>query len=108
MKTIDHLWIRLQQIVPNPKGMCWENDYDRITWNDDRPLPTAIDIEAVDPTPFLPETIEAAKQQDIIDNLPSWAQVETAVDNIANLEEAKSFLKKLSRVVYWVAKNSKD
>ena len=108
MKTIERLWIRLQQIVPNPKGMCWENDYDRIVWNDERPLPTAIDIEAVDPTPHLPETIDAQRTQDIIDNLPSWAQVETVVDNIANLADAKAFIKKLSRIVYWLTRNKKD
>jgi hypothetical protein len=52
--------------------------------------------------------LEAAKAQAIVDNLPSWAQVETAVDNIDNLADAKAFLKKLARVVYWLAKNSAE
>lgn len=38
-------------------------------------------------------------------NLPSWAQVATAVDDISSLAEAKAFLKKLARVVYWLAKD---
>jgi len=49
-----------------------------------------------------------AKEQDIIDNLPSWAVVSTVVDNISNLSDAKAFLKKLARVVYWLAKNKAD
>jgi len=44
----------------------------------------------------------------IRDNLPSWSQVETACDNISSLAEAKAFLRKLSRVVYWVAKDRQD
>lgn len=50
----------------------------------------------------------AAKQSAITTNIPSWTQVETACDNISNLAEAKAFLKKLSRVVYWLAKNSES
>lgn len=50
----------------------------------------------------------AAKLAAITDNLPSWAVVETAVDNIANLADAKAYLKKLSRVVYWIARDKAD
>jgi len=52
--------------------------------------------------------IAEARQADLVTNLPSWAQVSTAVNNISNLSEAKDFLKKLSRVVYWLAKDSKE
>lgn len=48
----------------------------------------------------------ALRAQDIIDNLSSWSQVETAVDNISNIDEAKAFIKKMARVVYWLAKNT--
>lgn len=48
------------------------------------------------------------KQESIMGNLPSWTQVSTAVDNISNLAEAKKFLKKLSRVVYWLAKDQEN
>lgn len=48
------------------------------------------------------------KIQDIVDNLPSWQQVSDAVDNISNLNQAKIFIKKLARVVYWLAKNKSD
>ena len=50
--------------------------------------------------------IEGAKQQAINAEIPSWSQVETACDNISSLAEAKAFIKKLSRVVYWLTKNS--
>lgn len=51
---------------------------------------------------------EASKAKAISDDLPSWAQVSTAVDNIANLADAKAYLKKLSRVLYWLARNQAD
>lgn len=47
-----------------------------------------------------------AKKQAFIDNLPSWNAVDTAVTNIANLTDAKAFIRKLARVVYWLARNS--
>ncbi len=46
------------------------------------------------------------RTQDIANNLPSWAQVQTAINNIANLADAKVFLGKLARIVYWLAKNT--
>jgi len=50
----------------------------------------------------------AAKIQAIADNLPSWAQVEAAVDNIGSLADAKVFLKKLARVTYWLARDQQN
>jgi len=108
MRKIDKLWIRLNQLVSQPQCRTFNEDYDRIEWNDVRPLPSAEEIEAIDPTPYLPQTVTAQKTKDIIDNLPSWAHVSKAVDNIANLADAKIFLKKLARVTYWLAKNKKD
>lgn len=49
-----------------------------------------------------------AKNTAIGDNLPSWDSVQGAIDGIGNLEEAKTFLKKLSRVVYLLAKRQAD
>ena len=83
------------------------------------PDPEAIKFDIITETliPFKPgnitpkaqeKLVKAQKAQDIINNLPSWAQVETAVDNIANLADAKTFIKKLSRITYWLAKNKKD
>lgn len=47
----------------------------------------------------------AAKAQALIDNLPSWSQVDGAITAIANLADAKAFMRKLARVVYWDVKN---
>ena len=60
------------------------------------------------PDPEIPGYVEMmkARRAAIDTNLPSWSQVETACDSISSLAEAKAFLKKLSRVVYWLAKNS--
>jgi len=49
-----------------------------------------------------------AKAQAFIDNLPSWDIVSTAVDNIGSLADAKAFLMKLARIVYWLAKDRED
>lgn len=51
---------------------------------------------------------EAQIEAYFIDNLPSWNQVSTAVDNIANLADAKAFLKKLARITYWLARDKED
>ncbi len=44
--------------------------------------------------------------QAYIDNMPDWSQVAAAVDNIASLGDAKAFLLKLARVVYWNVKGT--
>lgn len=46
------------------------------------------------------------KPLDIETNLPSWAQVETYLDGINTLAEARTALKKIARVVYWLAKGT--
>jgi len=51
---------------------------------------------------------KVAKAQALIDNLPSWAQVDNAIDNISSLAEAKAFIRKLARVTYWLAKDKED
>lgn len=47
-----------------------------------------------------------AKAEAIITNLPAWATVETAIDNIGSLADAKSFIKKLTRACYINIKDS--
>ncbi len=46
------------------------------------------------------EAKEAQMAQTLRDNLPTYAQVQKAIDNISNLADAKAFLKKLAGVVY--------
>ncbi len=54
------------------------------------------------------EIVAAAKTQAFIDNLPSWDAVNTAVTNISNLADAKAFIRKLARIVYWIARDRQD
>ncbi len=47
-----------------------------------------------------------AQVQSYIDNMPNWTQVSNVVDSINNLDDAKAFLLKLARVVYWNIKGT--
>jgi hypothetical protein len=57
-------------------------------------------------TVLVAQKVQADKEQAVLDNLPSWKQVSDSIDGAANLAEAKVIIKKLARVVYWLAKNS--
>jgi hypothetical protein len=49
---------------------------------------------------------EDAKLAEIDSLLPSWAQVESYLDGLANLADVKVALKKIARVVYRLAKHT--
>jgi len=49
--------------------------------------------------------VAAAKAQSITDNPPSWQAVSDAIDAATTLAACKVIIKKLARVVYWLAKN---
>ncbi|KKL18935.1 hypothetical protein LCGC14_2470550 [marine sediment metagenome] len=76
----------------------------------DQGTSTLIDLDpVVDITPKAQAVLDAdQKKQDIIDNLPSWSQVETNINNISDMDSAKAFILKLARVVYWDVKNRPD
>lgn len=65
---------------------------------------------ALDTKPIIPPTKEELlleqRLMDIDDNLPSWATVNDEISSISNMEDAKAVLRKIARVVYWMAKNS--
>jgi hypothetical protein len=65
-------------------------------------------LAAEEATRVAEEVRIAAKTKAVIDNLPSWVQVDTAVTNIANLADAKVFIRKLARIVYWLAKDKAE
>ena len=50
----------------------------------------------------------AAKAQAIIDNLPSWQQVSDAIDAATTIAAIKVIIKKMARIVYWLAKDRAD
>ncbi len=66
-------------------------------------------IDPADIAPKAQAVLDAAqKEADISANLPSWSQVETVINNISSMADAKAFLLKLSRAVYWNTKNRPD
>jgi len=78
---------------------------DKETHKWDEASASFVTLEAGDITPEKQEELDAQqKAQEIADRLPNWATVENAVNNISNLAEAKAFLLKLARVVYWDVK----
>lgn len=50
----------------------------------------------------------AAKAQAIIDNLLSWQQVSDAIDGATTIAAIKVIIKKMARIVYWLAKDRAD
>jgi hypothetical protein len=49
--------------------------------------------------------LEATKAQAISDNLPSWTEVDDAITAATTIATLKVIVRKLARVVYWLAKN---
>lgn len=81
-----------------------------LEWNAAQAIP--FDLDAVDqPTVdayLAQEALQDLRTKELVENLPNWLRVSNAVDNISSLAGAKAFLKKLARVVYWLAKNTAD
>ena len=81
-----------------------------LKWNEEQK--GFLDLKAVDQATvdarLAREAVQTLRAQELIKNLPTWLRVSKAVDNISNLADAKAFLKKLARVVYWLAKNTAD
>jgi len=64
-----------------------------------------VPLEAGDITPKKQAKLDVQqKARDFLNNLPDWTTVESTVNNISNLAEARAYLLKLSQVVYWLAK----
>ena len=100
--------LRDNACIPLDEG---NSDFQRfLEWN--AVQPASLDLVAVDQSlvdaAAAQETLMALRAQAIKENLPTWQQVSDSVDNISNLADAKVFLKKLSRVVYWLAKHSAE
>jgi hypothetical protein len=54
------------------------------------------------------EGAQAQRSLDIEGSLPTWTSVAAEIDAIASLTDAKALIKKLARVVYWLAKNQAE
>ena len=54
------------------------------------------------------EALEQAKAQAIVDGLPTWLQISTAIDNATTIAAMKLIIKKALRILYLWVKNSVD
>jgi len=101
--TEDHL----QTLIDNAVRAGWDPSAITCVYMDDAQYAAA---QAADPVQSAAKAAQAAntlaRQTDMAIILPSWAQVAAAVDRLSNLTDAKVFIKKLTRVVYWLVKNS--
>ena len=92
--------VRLKDMASIPK--CLDNvdwqDYLAWTAKGNTPAPAETPEEIAARTAR--EAKEAQMAQTMRDNLPTFAQVQTTIKNISNLEDAKAFLEKLAAVVY--------
>ena len=50
--------------------------------------------------------ILVAKEQAFADNLPSWQVISDAIDGATTIAQLKVIIKKMARVLYWIARNS--
>lgn len=60
------------------------------------------------PASLAGEAEEKALKDAINTNIPDWATIDTAINNINSFAEVKVFLRRLSRVVYTHIKNKID
>lgn len=61
------------------------------------------------PAPEIVVTAKAtAKAQSITDNFPSWKAVSDVIDAATTLVAMKVIVKKMARVVYWLAKGTEE
>jgi hypothetical protein len=51
---------------------------------------------------------QEAREQAMIDNLPSWTEVDAAITAISDLASAKAFIRKHAFVTYWLAKGKAE
>lgn len=67
-----------------------------------------IAAKAKDPIFVAQNAAIASKEKDISDNLPSWKEVSDAIDGVTTIAGLRGVVKKLARVVYWLAKNKAE
>jgi hypothetical protein len=50
----------------------------------------------------------AAKAQAVLDNLPSWQEIDDAITAATTIAGLKVIIRKMARVLYWLAKDKAD
>lgn len=108
----------IKKIYPDWRGVVWGNSYEGIKPHEleTRPIPSLAELKAVWPQ-IEAERIAAdeaetqrvtAKTKALVDNLPSWTEVDTAITNATNIAALKVIIRKMARVLYWLAKDKAD
>lgn len=115
MNKVDFLWLRLNELVPQPQCSTFDNDFDSIDWKDTRAKPTLAQVQAVDPAPlvvaiqakqsvqvaaageFKALTVLAGKTDA---QIASWVQA-----NVTDLASAKAAIAVLARAVGALARD---
>ncbi len=62
------------------------------------------DLTNSETSPILQKMFQ--KDKDIIDNLPSWIITKNAIDSATTMGDFKQIIRKMAKVLYWLAKNS--
>ncbi len=93
-------------IPPDPENKEWR---EYLAWvaegNTAAPRYTPEELAAIEAARAAAAATALQRQQDIETSLPSWAEVQAAVEGVTTLAQARTVLMKLARVVYWLAKN---
>lgn len=85
-------------LLPDPEAVKYDQATEKL-----------VSLDHGDITPIAQAVLDQAqKEADLNANMPSWAQVQDTINNISSLEDAKAYLLKLSRIVYWNTRNTPD
>lgn len=97
--------VRLEDMACIPPDVNNSDYIEYLEWVDKGNSPASAETQKEIAAREAIEAKQTAMAQSLKDNLPTYAQVQTAIDNIGNLADAKAFLKKLAAVVYIHVKN---
>ena len=89
-------------IPPDPKNRQWR---EYLAWTAAGGVPGPEFTQEELDAQAARDAAKAKKAQDIADALPAWADVEAAVEAADTAAKLRVIVKKLARVVYWLAKD---
>lgn len=82
MTVITNLYARLSNLVKEPDCDTFGNEYDNIVWRDSRTMPTEAEIEAVDESATVPQSVRNQRQVDYIKELSPEGTFEKTVGDM--------------------------
>jgi predicted house-cleaning NTP pyrophosphatase (Maf/HAM1 superfamily) len=57
---------------------------------------------------LIAEALAQAKAQAIVENLPSWQEIDDAITAATTIAGLKVIIRKMARVLYWIARDRQD